>query len=1131
MKSKILLVDDHPVFRKGLKLLLEQEKMLKVVGEAGDGQVAIELVREKQPEVVVMDITMPNLNGIETTRQILEEFPSTKVVALSIHSGKRFVENMLRAGAVGYILKESVPEELLNGVKKVIAGDMYLSDEITGVLVSQYHKATGKTSENAGAEPLSKKEKTYLQLIAGEKPSQQIMDTLGVNLEAFDEMSFSVMEKLGVENEADLFEKAKSIIFYGEPATDLGKNLSPVTVMKTKLVRPILPAGYIARTVLINQLEQHCDLPLTLVSAPAGYGKSVLIGSCLESFDRPSAWFSIDEKDNDLQVFLIHFLEAVRTIFPAAVSETFRLCNAPDLPSLDVLTQSLLNELHAIKDKYILVLDDIHLIHDPSVYELIASLIRHPALTLHLVVCGRRDPFLPLSKLRANNQMNEIRVRDLRFSIAETSRFLEQELGKPIDSLIAGQWADKTEGWITGLRLAVLSIRQRGEYESLLPELTGGIQYITEYLFNEVLISQTPEIREYLLASSILGKFSAPLCDALVVKEDPPVNPEFDGWRFIDFLKKENIFIIYLDTENYWFRYHHLFQHLLQNQLKRYYTEIDIAKLHSRASQWFFENNQIEEAIDHAVKSGDTDDAAVYIEKNRQSLHDADKWFVLRNWLALLPDPVVRQRPQLLMAQAWVLYHQFKFFEILPLMDTVESLISMGPEDDALIGEVDFFRGYCNYFSGNGEPSFQHLQSALNKIPESHHEIRGQAELVFGLASQMQGQQEKAVRRLNDLLNDNQSIHSLRKTRILVSLVYMYIISGELDDAVQVNNQLMDVAIGNDYSYAGIWGIYLKGLIHFYRNEIDESIDCFQQVKKDRYILHTRAAIDAIAGLSFAWQLKGQSENANAEMRFLYEFVASFKGPGYHLLADACQTRLAIMQENSKTVRHWLKNNSLPDAEVMAWWNEIPAVTYCRALLFEGSSSNLLAAGEKLEQYLKLNQSHHNVCHQIEILILLALISQKQKAENNALDLIEQAVTLASPAGFIQPFIETGPQIVTLLENLAQKQVEVRFINELFAIFSTENQGNTATALEDQEKPLQRALTDDQPLVEPLTNREIDILELLSKRLQNKEIAEKLFISPETVKKHLQNVYQKLNAANRREAVENARNLGILTYR
>lgn len=158
MPTKILLVDDHPLVRKGLRLLIEGEADMQVVGEAGNGREAIDRVRECSPDVVVMDITMPDINGIEATRKIVADFPHVKVIALSIHAERRFVQEMLQAGAAGYILKDSVPEEIMGSIRTVMQDKVFLSVSITGIVVSEYVKGLSKATES------------------GEDPAQEIDD-------------------------------------------------------------------------------------------------------------------------------------------------------------------------------------------------------------------------------------------------------------------------------------------------------------------------------------------------------------------------------------------------------------------------------------------------------------------------------------------------------------------------------------------------------------------------------------------------------------------------------------------------------------------------------------------------------------------------------------------------------------------------------------------------------------------------------------------------------------------------------------------------------------------------------------------------------------------------------------------
>ncbi|MGD8612605.1 MAG: AAA family ATPase, partial [Desulfobacterales bacterium] len=335
-------------------------------------------------------------------------------------------------------------------------------------------------------------------------------------------------------------------------------------ILRTKLHRPPAPRDYAHRPRLLEYLDQRPERPLTLVSAPAGYGKSTLVSCWLDRCESPNAWISLDENDNDLRQFLSYFLTAVETVFPNSVKETMTLVNAPTLPPLSTLVGTLANELDMIEQDFILVLDDIHTVREKSVHHLLSDLLHHPPRPMHLVLIGRRDPLLNIAALRARSQLAEVRLQDLRFTAGETATYLKQILNRQIDEDLATAWSDKTEGWVTGLRLAALSMQHRGDFKTILPELKGSTQYVMEYLFSEVLSHQPPDLRDFLLKTSILDRFCAPLCDAMIGTGVAPGNAQNDAWQFINQLKKENLFLISLDVEGQWFRYHHLFQNLLK---------------------------------------------------------------------------------------------------------------------------------------------------------------------------------------------------------------------------------------------------------------------------------------------------------------------------------------------------------------------------------------------------------------------------------------------------------------------------------------------------------------------------------------------------------------------------------------
>jgi LuxR family maltose regulon positive regulatory protein len=325
---------------------------------------------------------------------------------------------------------------------------------------------------------------------------------------------------------------------------------------------------------------------MTLISAPAGYGKSVLASQWLETCACPGAWLSLDENDNDLRVFLTYLLEAVQNAFPGATQEARTLLKAANLPPEKVLAHNLLNDLEQAEEPFILVLDDYHRIREKAVHDLLTELLRYPSPMLHLALLTRRDPPLPIGPMRAGGRVTEITVEHLRFTLSETTAFLERLLDVAPDENTLSVLEEKVEGWVAGLRLAALSLGRKGERDRIMKGLGEGLQFVQEYLMQEVLSQVPPAFANFLIEASILDRFCAPLCDAVHLSEGQPVEDEAGGQEFIEWLEKTHLFVVPLDETRSWFRYHHLFQELLQNQLEGRYSPEEIAALHSRAGSW-----------------------------------------------------------------------------------------------------------------------------------------------------------------------------------------------------------------------------------------------------------------------------------------------------------------------------------------------------------------------------------------------------------------------------------------------------------------------------------------------------------------------------------------------------------------
>jgi LuxR family maltose regulon positive regulatory protein len=899
-----------------------------------------------------------------------------------------------------------------------------------------------------------------------------------------------------------------------------------IPILRTKIHRPAAGADHIHRSSLLARLNRHRHRPLTLVSAPAGYGKSTLLSCWLESSDISSAWVSLDENDNDLHVFLSYFLAAVQTQFPGACSDTMALLNSISLPPVLQLTHSLVNELDQIGSSFILVLDDYHVISDQTIHVLIAELLQHPPEPLHLVLSSRVDPLLPLARFRARGQMSEIRVRDLRFSLEETGTFLEKLIGARVDDSVVATLEEKTEGWVTGLRLVALSLQRRQDLNRMIENLPAESRYVADYLLAEVLSNQPEDNLEYLLATAILERFCAPLCDALCVPGSKLGECKSGGQQFLNWLENSGLFVIRLDEQGHWFRYHNLFQQLLQRRLKERLGPDEISALRMQASRWFAENNLIDEALQYALAAGEVSTAAQLVEQNRHAPLNQDKWYVLEKWLSQLPDDIVQQRPELLLARAWVMNFQFALWDIPPLLAAAGTLLA--EESNPLIeGEIDLFNGIFSLWEGHGERSMTLLRRALERIPLANVGARNEAEIYLAGALQIAGHGKTAVQTYRKKFYNERSVGT-RKMRLLGALIFIHLLSGELVEADEATRQLKDMTTRNKDVYIAAWASYLGGIIHYQWNNLQTAAQHFTSAVENSFALDTYSDIDSFAGLALSCQAMQQSDKVDQTIDRMLEFAQASGSPGFLYRVRSVQARLRLLQGDLKMPVRWLETNDfLLDTGTMFFWLEVPRITQCRVLLARGSEAGLDEALDKLQEHLQFNRATHNTPQAIEILVLQAMVHHKQGRIDEALAVLEQAVTLARPGGYVRPFVNLGKPMAKLLTRLLLHGKDNDYIERILAAFDANETVDVRT------KPLpltkQQPRVRNQALENPLTNRELEILALLGQGLQNKEIAVRLFISPGTVKKHTRSIYRKLDAHNRRQAVAQAYQLGVLT--
>ncbi len=913
-------------------------------------------------------------------------------------------------------------------------------------------------------------------------------------------------------------------------------------ILATKLYLPPRRSAAVSRPRLIDRLNQGLRGKLTLISAPAGSGKSTLISEWAATSSNSGAqspastriaWLALDEGDADPVRFLAYLVAAVQTVDVTLGIDALALLQSPRPPPVESLLTMLLNDLALLTERLILVLDDYHVIEAPPVDQALSYLLDHLPSQVHLVIITREDPNLHLARLRGRGQLNEVRAADLRFTAPEAARFLNQAMGLALSADEIEALLERTEGWAVGLQLAALALQGAIVAEGpdvsarFIASFTGSHHFVMDYLVEEVLQQQPAQLQAFLLETAILQRLTGPLCDALTGQDT--------GQETLERLERTNLFIISLDDERRWYRYHHLFAELLRqrsNQARR----DELPALHQRASVWYEQHAIFDEAIEHALLARDFARAAAQIERVAESLWAGGIDSRLRRWLEALPADLRDASPHLCIFHAWYLLAAGQQEAAEEAIRVAEAgLRAAGPDAidpggamaevpavrDRLSsrGKVAVLHAFAAFYRGDGSGIIHHARQALADLPDNSLAWRGPATHLLGDGYDFNGEMEKAHAARTVAIETNGGADQLQNIIANLKLAITLRHMGRLPEVVTRCQQQNDIAhaSGMAHSVVGGWLLAIWGEALAERNQLAEALEKARQGVE----LTERGGDVAMLGWSYLCLIRvlfshGEIAEADAIVRKI-EFLAheAFVPPWIVTLNRAWQVRLWLAQGEVETAAAWAAAHRLDPCATPVYHHEIENMTLARVMLAQGKAAQAMAL---IQRQCEAAQASGRKARVIEMLVILALAREAEDDRRGAIAALRQALTRAEPGGFMQIFVDEGPPLATLLRAAGTRGVQPAYVRRLLAASTN---GTPAQSV----SPPRRSQTE---LVEPLSQRELEVLELVAQGLSNREISERLYLSLNTIKGHNRNIFGKLAVRRRTEAIARARELGLL---
>ncbi|MCX8061681.1 MAG: LuxR C-terminal-related transcriptional regulator [Anaerolineales bacterium] len=882
----------------------------------------------------------------------------------------------------------------------------------------------------------------------------------------------------------------------------------PRPLIATKFYPPPAPARSVKRPDLVARIEEGLRFrhPLILISAPAGYGKSALVAEWRESVQRTVTWLSLDDSDNEPLRFFLYLIAALQKADPTIGTELRALLEANQLPPRETLVALLTEDLLASKISLVCVLDDFQSIQDPFIFDILQELIAQP-LPLQFIIVTREDPAMPLGRLRAHAQLTEIRAADLRFTKKEIESFFRELIQIPLSEAELSLLEQRTEGWVAGLQLVALSMKGRKDPSAVIASLSGDNRHILSYLTEEVLKQQAPTVQEFLLQTSILTKFNADLCNAVAQRSD-------SAW-LLEQLLTSNLFLTPLDDEGHWYRYHHLFADMLLGLLRRSQPQ-QLQGLHLRAAKWFEHQDMPLEAIDHALAAADFARSAKLLEKHTWTLLNQGYARQVEAWLQSLPAEWRARSLRANLSFAWMYLLRGNFAEVMPYLEQVESALETAAAEGDLQAECLALKANLKQAQGRIMEAIEHAENALNVVSPENIRVLGLAYLGLGAGYRQAGQFDRAVEALQQAVHfSRDSGDSVTGALAISHLVLMSLQYGRLTFAEQVSTQMIEQMEKSKEAVSPIIGaVYgALGLVYYERNQVEQAREAYLRgIQLSTFLGHRASLVYTKLNLARLLLTEGDLDGAVKNLQDAQELIQA-GAPGWlrpSLIAHQVEYFLAV--GNLPEAEAILQQSGITDGDKVIHAPDEIQLAYLHILLRHREEEHLREGIKLAERIVTVAEGSQRNYTTMLASVLGALIHEKLGDAKSASEWLERALAIAEPEGYLRSLVDKGAEVAQILRRLKKK---TDYVHKLLAAFPV----------------MERTSIRSHPpegLVEPLSERELEVLRLLAKGTTYAEIAEQLVVSLNTVRFHIKSIYRKLGADKQVKAIERAREVGLL---